>query len=114
MVSPFYLFNMDSLIDYEKEILTVLAEAGQQGLSLRKIAKHVHNSCNSLFEESDYEQVCRKVQSYIKRNKSGKNPPVEMYKRGVYRLNLSSPENEQLKLDFYSKEKNSERLDTPQ
>lgn len=107
MVPPFYLLKEASgLTTYEKEILKVLAEAGEQGLPLHKIAKHVHNSCNSLFEASDYTQVYNKVRAYIRRNVKNKNSLVEMYRRGVYRLNPSSSATAQLKIDF-------DALDTP-
>ena len=92
MVPPFYLLKEASgLTTYEKEILKVLAEAGEQGLPLHKIAKHVHNSCNSLFEASDYTQVYNKVRAYIRRNVKNKNSLVEMYRRGA---------TAQLKIDF--------------
>lgn len=85
---------------YDKEILKILAEAGQQGLPLHKIAKHVHNSCNTLFEVSDYNHVYNKVRAFLKRNVGSKKSLIEIKKRGIYRLNLSSSEAEQLKIDF--------------
>ena len=44
-------------MDYKNELLHVLAEAGENGLSLMKIVKHVYNSNASLFETPDFEKM---------------------------------------------------------
>lgn len=37
-------------MNYDSEILFVLTEAGEKGLSVKKIARHVFNNCNGLFD----------------------------------------------------------------
>ena len=51
-------------MQYDKEILRVLAEAGNEGLSVQKVSRHVFNACNSLFNSSKSRrrtQVCTDV-----------------------------------------------------
>ena len=52
-------------MQYDKEILRVLAEAGSEGLSVQKISRHVFNACNSLFNSLNQEDVHKYVQMYL-------------------------------------------------
>ena len=86
---------------YDKIILRVLNEAGDDGLSVRKISKHVYNACNSLFETVSYEDVHQYVLSYLKRNSKKSDSMIERSGiRGVYHLNYNSNETRQLMLEF--------------
>lgn len=79
-------------MDYTKEILSVLYEAGIGGLSVKKISMHVHHSCNSLFAPVSYDDVRRNVQTWLLRNsKDSSSPVVHCAQRGHYAINLKSP-----------------------
>ena len=54
---------------YEKEIVDVLAKAGNNGLSVKKIARHVFNASNSFFEVLDFSEVHQQVQRCLLRNR---------------------------------------------
>lgn len=74
----------------EKKLVVILDEAGPEGLSLRKIVKHVFNLQNSLFNPISLNEVQRKVASYL-RYHSGKQG--DMFLRpshGRYALNRSN------------------------
>ena len=88
-------------MNYEKEILLVLEEAGSSGLSLRKIANHVYNSVNGLFEVVTYEQVYRSVVCYIyAQSKHSDGTVMTTGERGRYRINPNSLRFSQMKLNF--------------
>lgn len=98
---------------YEPEILQILTEAGQQGLKTSKIARHVYNACNSLFEEVSYQEVYDSVRQYLFRN--SKNPQSFIEKgetRGFYRLNIKEVNSQQLKLRFSDYTKENTECDT--
>lgn len=89
------------MVDYEKEILRILCEAGVEGLSVYKISVHVHNSCNSLFAPVDFAKVHGDVQTWLLRALRNPNQPVcRCERRGYYRLNMSSSKVRQLFLNF--------------
>lgn len=88
-------------MNYDQKILHVLCEAGKQGLSVHKIAMHVHNSCNSLFAPVEFCDVYRYVMSFLSRNSRGKHSLVAHTSvRGHYCLNLNSTKWNQLMLQF--------------
>ena len=88
-------------MDYEKEILGVLYEAGGDGLSVHKIAIHVHNAHNTLFSPIAFEEVRHNVQKWLLNNsRNGSSPVTHCGKRGIYRLNLNSRKTRQTLLEF--------------
>ena len=96
-----------SILDIDNKILRFLTEAGDDGLSVQKISRHVFNECNTFFENILFEDVHRYVQSFLLRN--SKNPDSMIEKtgeRGYYRLNPDNKESRQLILLF--------RDDTPE
>lgn len=79
-------------MDYAKEILSILCEAGAEGLSVQKISMHVHNACNSLFAPIAYDDVRRNVQAWLLRNsKEASSPVVHSNRWGYYAINHKSP-----------------------
>lgn len=91
-------------MNYDSEILYVLKEAGAKGLSIRKIARHVFNSRNGLFETVSLDDVHRYVAWYLIRNSKSADSFIERTDvRGVYRLNLSNA-SRQLQFDFKDEE----------
>lgn len=94
-------FFVSIQMNYGKEILDVLYEAGADGLSVHKISIHVHNSRNSLFDNVPFENVNRDVKAWLLRNSRFSDSLVcHCGKRGYYRLNLSSSKTRHLLLDF--------------
>lgn len=88
-------------MNYEREIIRILTEAGRGGLSVHKISMHVYNARNSLFDVADIDEVSRRVYNYLLRNSKTPDSVIERAgKRGVYRLNLSSGRTSQLMLKF--------------
>ena len=89
------------MMKYEREILTVLHEAGNKGLSVRKIARHVYNSSNELFSELTLEEVTHHVKAFLHKNSRQPNDMLERTEaRGVYRLSRRYKETRQLMFDF--------------
>ena len=75
---------------YEQQILQILLEVGERGISVRKLAKHVYNMNCTLFSQPDVQAVHRSVQQYLFSNSRSKRPLVESTGRwGYYRLNNS-------------------------
>lgn len=88
-------------MNYEKEILEVLYEAGPDGLSVHKIAIHVHNAHSTLFSPIAFDDVRLHVQAWLLRNSRFSDSPVKRCgKRGIYQLNLLSKKTRQMLLEF--------------
>ncbi|MDO4159695.1 MAG: hypothetical protein Q4D41_04495 [Prevotellaceae bacterium] len=88
-------------MNYEREILYILNEAGQKGLSVKKIAMHVYNRANGLFNCVELADVRREVNNFILRCSRQPDPIIEKTDtRGVYRISLTSGESRQLQFDF--------------
>ncbi len=76
---------------YEKEIVSILLQAGRRGLSVKKIAHHVHHEVNSLFEEVSYEEVYSSVRGFIWRHSRKRGSLFKhAAKYGYYRLNKNA------------------------
>lgn len=91
-------------MNYDHEILFVLTEAGEKGLSVKKIARHVFNNRNGLFDVVPFEDVYNHVAGYLKRNSKSNDSIIERTGvRGVYRLNQSNT-SRQLCFDFKSED----------
>ncbi len=90
---------------YDQQILNVLLEAGEHGVSVQNIAKHVYNMNTSFFHQPDYEEVRMYVQQYLLRNLKSKHSLIERTgRRGYYRLNTKeSQDARQLMLQFCEK-----------
>lgn len=78
-------------------------QAGNKGLKLEKIVRHVYNSCNSIFNPLDYKYVYGLVSQYLIKNSKNPSSFVEKGKGyGVYRINFKSSAMRQMVLDFSS------------
>ncbi len=90
-----------SAIKYEQEIFRVLSEAGRSGLSVQKIALHVYNACNSLFNPVSYDDVYSFVSRFlIAKSRKQHSLIKRTSQRGVYHLNFDLKETQQLVLQF--------------
>jgi len=89
-------------MSYDQQILQVLYNVGQRGISVRLLAKHIYNLNCTLFSQPDLTDVHRYVSQYLRRHARGRQPLVERTeRRGCYRLNtLHSSYAQQLALQF--------------
>lgn len=85
-------------------IFRLLIEAGEKGLSVNKITRHVFNATNTFFNEIDFENLHSRIQAYLYRNsKTSESLFMKAGKRGVYCLNKKSKET-QIKLLRFSED----------
>jgi hypothetical protein len=89
-------------VTYDQQILKVLTEAGEGGVSVQAIAKHVYNMNCTFFSQPDYEDIRSYVQQYLLRNSKSSQSLIESTgRRGYYRLNSEgSADARQLLLQF--------------
>ncbi len=87
---------------YDQQILEVLTKAGEQGVSVQNIAKHVYNMNTTFFHQPVYADVKVYVQQFLLRNSKSEHSLVESTgRRGYYRLNTKgSQDARQLMLQF--------------
>lgn len=85
----------------EEEILRLLTLAGDKGLKIEKVARHVYNSCNTMFTPLDYKDVHAFVSQYLIKNAKDPTSIIEKVEgHGMYRLNSESKLTQQLMLEF--------------
>ncbi len=84
----------------ESPIFSVLAEAGDRGLHVAKISRHVFNATNTLFNPCDLTLIHEEVKAYLAKNSKGYDSIFERVGRGVYKLNPHSAKAAQLLLQF--------------
>lgn len=78
--------------DYDKHIYATLSLVGPAGLQTKKIALHVFNATNSLFNDASFDEVYKYVQLFVRRNTTNKQRTiVHAARHGCYRLNMRSP-----------------------
>lgn len=97
-------------MEYEREILRVLIEAGSEGLSVQKISRHVFNASNSFFNPVAFDTIHAYVSNYLTLQSKKPTSLIEKTaRRGVYRLNMQLPETQQLRLQFLDQEEEETR-----
>lgn len=88
-------------MNLEQEILRVLILAGDNGLKTEKIARHVFNACNSMFNPLEYKNVHYSVSQYlIKCSKDSSSVICKGKGHGIYRINFKAQIAQQLLLKF--------------
>ena len=87
---------------YDRQILKILSDVGEQGISVQLLAKHVYNQNVSLFYTPDMDEIRSYVQQYLLRNSKSSQSLIESTgRRGYYRLNSEgSADARQLLLQF--------------
>jgi hypothetical protein len=100
-VNGYFKYN-SVFMNYDREILAVLTQAGEQGLKLEHIVRHVYNACNSMFTPLNYKDVYTYVSQYLVKSSKLQGSCVQKAGYGVYRLNLATTEAQQLMLQFGS------------
>ena len=101
---------------YDQQILQVLTWAGERGISVQTIAKHVFNMNRTFFVSPDLREIHDYVQQYLLRNSKQPQSLIERTeRRGIYRLNLNGSEDaRQLMLDFREDKASQEEEPAPQ
>ena len=85
------------------KMIAVKQAAGAEGLKVEKIARHVYNSCNSIFTPLNYKDVHSYVTQYLTRCAKDPQSLIEKGKGyGVYHVNFDSKAVQQLMLNFSS------------
>ena len=96
-----WILESKDIMKYEQDIIRLLYEAGDDGLSVKKMVMHVYNLHNGLFEKVSYQVIQKDIIAYIKRNNKSKNGLLEKTgRRGYYRLSSNMYNSLQLMLDF--------------
>ena len=87
---------------YDQQILKILTEAGERGINVQNISRHVYNLNCTFFHQPDYEEVRSYVQQFLLRNSKSQQSLIESTgQRGYYRLNTTgSKDAQQLMLLF--------------
>ena len=87
---------------YDRQILRILTNVGEQGMGVRQLAKHVYNENCTLFSQPDFMEIHSYVQQYLLKNSKSSQSLIERTgRRGYYRLNtLNSADARQLALEF--------------
>jgi hypothetical protein len=89
-------------VSYDQQILKILTEAGERGISVQNISRHVYDLNCTFFHQPDYEEVRSYVQQYLLKNSKSQQSLIESTgQRGYYRLNTTgSKDAQQLMLLF--------------
>ena len=90
---------------YDQQILQILTDVGERGISVAKLAKHVYNMNCTFFSTPDLQEIQQYTGQYLLRNsKSPKSLIERTGRRGYYRLNTQgSADARQLLLQFRNK-----------
>ena len=104
-----------SLMTYEQQILNILTEAGERGISVLSIARHVYNLNSTLFHTPDFEEIHTFVQQYLLKNSKSSQSLIEATgRRGYYRLNTEgSADARQLMLNFREEQQTEAPVEAP-
>ena len=79
---------------YDSQILKILIEAGERGIGVQAIAKHVYNMNCTFFSQPNYEDIRAYVQQYLLLIE-------HTGQRGYYRLNTAGSQDAlQMMLQF--------------
>ena len=99
---------------YEQQILQILSEVGERGISVSSLAKHVYNMNCTFFSQPDLQDVKQFVQQYLLKNSKSSQSLIENTgQRGVYRLNTKgSADACQLMLKFLKEESAPEETES--
>jgi hypothetical protein len=103
-------------LTYDQQILQVLTEAGECGVSVQAIAKHVYNMNCTFFVQPDFDEIRTYVQQYLLRNSKSQQSLIESTgRRGYYRLNTEgSDDARQLLLQFRDEKEEEREEEKPQ
>jgi hypothetical protein len=100
---------------YDKQILQILIEVGEKGISVQQMSKHIFNQNVSLFYTPDYEDIRAYVQQYLLKNSKSDLSLIESTgQRGCYRLNTQhNADARQLMISFKEERLPDEKDEKP-
>jgi hypothetical protein len=100
---------------YDQQILRILSEVGERGISVGILAKHVYNLNCTLFSQPNIQDIHQYVQQYLLRNSKSEQSLIQRTeKRGYYRLNTqNSADARQLMLNFREEEEETQEKEKP-
>jgi hypothetical protein len=103
-------------LTYDQQILKVLTEAGEYGVSVQAVAKHVYNMNCTFFTQPDYEEIRSYVQQFLLKNSKSNLSLIENTgRRGYYRLNTTgSADARQMMLQFREETVEEKEEEKPQ
>ena len=102
-------------MNYDQQILKVLTEAGERGIGVQTIAKHIYNMNRTFFYQPDYEDIRNYVQQYLLRNSKSQQSLIESAgRRGYYRLNTTGSADAQQMLLQFREEHEEKEEEKPQ
>jgi len=88
-------------MDYGQQIMSILYDVGERGISARLLTRHVYNMNRTLFAEPDIAEVRDYVRKFLRRQFKAANPMLERTgKRGYYRLTSNYIAKARLSLQF--------------
>lgn len=87
---------------YDRQILKILSDVGERGLSIQSLSRHLYNMNATFFTTVDINEIRSYVQKFLLRNSRSPQSLIESTgKRGYYRLNTkNSQDARQLLLEF--------------
>ena len=106
-----------SIMTYDQQILKILSEVDERGISVSALTKHVYNQNCTFFFTPDLQELKQYVQQYLLKNSKSPQSLIESTgRRGYYRLNTqNSADARQLMLNFQQeREDENEASDTSQ
>lgn len=100
---------------YDKQILQILTEVGEKGISVQQMAKHLYNLNSSLFFTFDFDEIRTYVQQYLLKNSKLPQSLIESTgQRGYYRLNTQhNADARQLMIEFRESRQTEEKEEKP-
>ena len=94
---------------YDKDIIQILLDVGDRGISMSLLAKHVYNMNCTFFSQPDIEEIKRQVRLFVNRNSQRRKPLLEHTGRwGFYRLNSKGRKEASMQLLEFKKEDGTE------
>lgn len=85
---------------YDEQIITILARAGERGMSVKKISMQLYNLNCTLFSTPDFDEIHKYVQQFLFRNSRMSQSLFCNEAWGQYKLNPNSARAQQLALNF--------------
>ena len=100
---------------YDQQILRILTDVGDRGISVQLLSRQLYNMNVSLFSSKDLEEIRAYVQQYLLKNSKSPQSLIESTgRRGYYRLNtMHNADARQLMLEFKRHDQVEEKEEKP-
>ena len=93
---------------YNEQIITILAKAGERGMSVKKVSMQLYNINCTLFSTPNFNDIHKYVQQFLFRNSRLSQSLFCNEARGIYKLNPNSARAQQLALIFAKQSDNDD------